>query len=70
MEKFTQDEMNELIAWAIGMAKFWIVSALLYVAIFNGSAIAMWIIGSIVVLEVKDYWFEAREKDIDNDTDN
>jgi hypothetical protein len=52
------------------MAKFWGVSALLYVTVFCGSTLAAWVLGSLAVLYAADYWYGAKERDFEDDKDN
>ena len=49
--KFDADEINRFVDWLFKMAKFWGVSALLYITVFYGSTLAAWILGSILVLK-------------------
>lgn len=66
---FTEEEIEELISWAIRMVKFWGFSALLYIAVFYGSTLAMWIIGSLVLLRAVDFAKEQRVE-VSDDKDN
>jgi hypothetical protein len=50
-DNFTEEEIAELTAWAIKMVKFWGLSALLYIAIFCESTLALWILGSLAVMK-------------------
>ena len=68
-ENYTKEEIDELTSWAIRMVKFWGFSALLYVAVFYGSTLAMWIIGSLVVLKAVDFAKEQRVE-VTDDKDN
>jgi hypothetical protein len=68
-ENYTKEEIEELTSWAIRMIKFWGFSALLYVAVFYGSTLAMWIIGSLVVLKAIDFAKEQRVE-VSDDKDN
>ncbi len=69
-DNFTKDEIEELTAWVLKMIKFWVMSGLLYIAVFYGSTLAIWIIGSLVVLYAADYWYGAKERDFEDDKDN
>lgn len=64
-EKFTEEEQDALIVWVSKMVQFWIISGLAYVAIFYQSTLAAWILGSIVVLEVWD-WYKEKHQNEDN----
>jgi hypothetical protein len=68
--KFDTDEINRFVDWLFKMAKFWSFSALLYFAVINGSTVAWWVIGSLVVLYAADYWYGAKERDFEDDKDN
>ena len=68
-ENYTKEEIDELTSWAIRMVKFWGFSALLYIAVFYGSTLAMWIIGSLVVLKAVDFAKEQR-MEVSDDKDN
>ena len=68
-ENYTKEEIDELTSWAIRMVKFWGFSALLYIAVFYGSTLAMWIIGSLVVLKAVDFAKEQRVE-VSDDKDN
>ena len=68
-ENYTKEEIDELTSWAIRMVKFWGFSALLYIAVFYGSTLAMWIIGSLVVLKAVDFAKEQR-MEVTDDKDN
>jgi hypothetical protein len=48
---YTEDEISQLTAWALRMIKFWGVIALLYIAIFCESTLALWILGSLAVMK-------------------
>ena len=68
-ENYTKEEIDELTSWAIRMVKFWGFSALMYIAVFYGSTLAMWIIGSLVVLKAIDFAKEQRVE-VSDDKDN
>lgn len=68
-ENYTKEEIDELTSWAIRMIKFWGFSALLYVAVFYGSTLAMWIIGSLVVLKAIDF-AKGQHVEVTDDKDN
>jgi hypothetical protein len=68
-ENYTKEEIEELTSWAIRMVKFWGFSALMYIAVFYGSTLAMWIIGSLVVLKAIDFAKEQRVE-VSDDKDN
>ena len=68
-EDYTKEEIDELTSWAIRMVKFWGFSALMYIAVFYGSTLAMWIIGSLVVLKAIDFAKEQRVE-VSDDKDN
>jgi hypothetical protein len=68
-ENYTKEEIEELTSWAIRMIEFWGFSALLYIAVFYGSTLAMWIIGSLVVLKAIDFAKEQRVE-VSDDKDN
>ena len=68
-ENYTKEEIEELTSWAIRMVKFWGFSALMYIAVFYGSTLAMWIIGSLVVLKAVDFAKEQR-MEVTDDKDN
>ena len=68
-ENYTKEEIDELTSWAIRMVKFWGFSALLYIAVFYGSTLAMWIIGSLVVLKAIDF-AKGQHLEVSDDKDN
>lgn len=66
-KNYTEEEIKAITAGIIRLAKFWGVSALLYIAVFYNSTLAFWILGSLVVWKANEYLMEGKKS---NDTDN
>jgi len=64
-----ESDKEKFAEWVAKMIVFWSISALLYFAVIHNSTVAWWIIGSLCVMKVMD-WYKGKEKESENDKNN